>query len=75
MNSSFDSARKFLVDQIQLEKVELDKISGHFYESRNLDSCDIFRFSLYDTGHVGSSQYVAVPKDSSTPFYLGELGE
>ena len=75
MDLALESAKKFLTDKIQLEKVELKTISSEIYEASRLEGCDIFRFSLYKEAHIGSAQYIAIPKDSSTPIYLGQLGE
>ena len=75
MNDAIELAQQFLADQIKLEQVKLEDISGGIYKNPKLKDCDIFMFSLFEKVHIGSAQYIAVPKGSSNPFYFGELGE
>lgn len=74
MSQSYKKAIEFLSSNIKLTSVELDDISG-LYASEKYENCDIYMFEVFETSNIGSTSYIAVPKDSSSPFFIGELGE
>lgn len=75
MNQSHEKAIEFLLNNINLKAVQLDEIAGSIYMREQYENCDIFIFELFEKPHIGSTMYIAVPKDSSVPFFIGELGE
>jgi hypothetical protein len=69
-------AMEFLSRKLELVQVPLEAISGSVYDAGDkLKSCTIYRLdSLFQAG-LGPSIYLAVPNDTSSPFYLSVTGE
>ncbi len=74
---SSSKVRKFLAQQFELERINIEDISNYLYSisENQLDDCEIYAVRLKDHIQVGSQKYLAVPNDERDPFYIGELGE
>lgn len=64
-----EKARLFLKDHIKLVKTSY-RPPGAYSEDKMFD-CDIYCFSLSTASNMDQDMYVAVPRDSRDPFFIG----
>ena len=68
-------AREFLARYVELVPVDPNEVHHGIYSPTRLVDCEIFMLQFPSSQGVGSGKYLAVPKDGSDPFYIGEIGE